>query len=144
MRGNERKKCVMRFLSNDQFPVLTNDGFNPVLASKRFLHISSIHSSKTFCGNDCLLPCPTTIVHVPYCKRKWRKAQMTRKEFLSISLPMVEISLPNLFAISLFETPADFQIAILSLSPAVILVCLIFLHPLPEAKYFTLRGCDWI
>jgi len=56
---------------------------------------------------------------------------------------MVEGSLPSLLAISLFETPSDLQIAILSLSNAVIFKCLIVLHPL-EAKYFTLRGCDWI
>jgi len=65
------------------------------------------------------------------------------KEFLAISLPIVDLSLPSLFAISLFETPSLFQIAILSRSLAQIFLCFIFLHPL-EAKYFTLGGCDWI
>jgi len=45
--------------------------------------------------------------------------------------------LPILLAISLFETPSDFQTAILSLSKALIFLCLIVFHPL-EAKYFTL------
>jgi len=54
---------------------------------------------------------------------------------------MEEQLLPSLLAITLFETPDDFQTAISSLSKAFIFLCLIMLHPL-EAKYFTLGGCD--
>jgi hypothetical protein len=54
---------------------------------------------------------------------------------------MVETDLPSFLAISIFDSPPDFQTAISSLSKAFIFLCLIVFHPL-EAKYFTLGGCD--
>ena len=91
VRSDEREERVMGFFPNDQFAVLANDGFDSVLANERFLHVLPIDSSKTFCGNDRLLPCPTTVIHVPYCQRQRRNTQITRKNLF----PIVEYRAPR-------------------------------------------------